>query len=355
VRAEGLIPVFPSKTFPNHYSIVTGLYAGNHGIVSNNMRDAKLGEFHLSDREAVQNSGWWGGEPLWVTAHRAGLITAAMFWPGTEAPVGGVQPDFWRPFDSEFPFEQRVEQVLEWLALPSGERPRFITLYFQEPDGSNHRFGPLSEEAHHAIARVDAQIGALRDGIATLGADQRVDLIVVSDHGMADVHSDRMIVIDELVDFEPGELFETGALVQVFPKPGRETLLFEALRNADPHLKVYRREELPASFHLGGSDRIAPLVGVPDVGWEAVTALRRTAQRAGPLGGHHGPDPADQRMHGLFVAGGPSIASGVTLPRFENVHIYEFVCSLLGIEPAPNDGDPAVLRSLVRRSPPTLR
>ncbi|REJ80744.1 MAG: alkaline phosphatase family protein [Acidobacteria bacterium] len=357
VRADGLIPVFPTKTFPNHYSIVTGLYAQNHGIVSNNMRDPELGEFRLSDRDAVTDPRWWGGEPVWVTAARAGLTTAAMFWPGTEAEIRGVQPTHWSPFDSDVPFSDRVQQVLDWLALDPDRRPRFITLYFEQPDGTNHRHGPESAQAHATIADVDARIGELLRGLDELGARQRTDLVIVSDHGMAEIHSERVVVLEDLAEFEEGELFESGALVQIFPRPGREDLLFDRLEGAHPNLRVYRREELPPSFHMAGSKRIAPIVAVPDVGWEAVRRSQKERMPDGPLGGHHGPDPRDPRMHGLFVASGPSFVAGARPGRFENVHIYELLCRILEIPPAPNDGDPGALSSILapRASNPRAR
>jgi len=341
VRAKGLIPAFPSKTFPCHYSIVTGLYPGHHGIVSNNMYDAQIGgEFHLSDRDAVEDTRWWGGEPIWVTAETQGVTAAAMFWPGTEAEIAGVRPTYWHHYDKAFAFGDRVEQVLEWLDLPAAERPRLITLYFEYPNDVSHGFGPEAPETRAAVRDVDGRIGDLLAGLAERGSAADVDLIVTSDHGMADVSTERVVVMDDYVDFEDGEVFEQGAYVQIFPHPGREETIYEALAGAHPDLAIYRREETPERFHLRESTRVAPIIGVPSVGWEALTSDRADRHGGRMLKGDHGQDPAARSLHGLFVAAGPSFRSGLVLERFENVQIYNLLAAVLGLEPAPNDGDP---------------
>jgi len=339
VRAEGLIPVFPSKTFPCHYSIVTGLYPGHHGIVSNNMYDAEIGgEFHLSDREAVEDTRWWGGEPIWVTAEKQGVKAAAMFWPGSEAEIGGHRPSYWHRFDKEFAFEDRVTQVLEWLDLPAAERPRMITLYFEHPNDVSHRFGPEAKETRAAVRAVDEQVGVLVAGLAARGLGSAVDLIVTSDHGMAEVGPERVVVLDEYVAFEEDELFEQGAYVQIFPQPGRLETIYEALAGAHPDLAIYRSEETPEHLQLRGSPRVAPIIGVPSVGWEVATRARLERFGDRMLKGDHGQDPRAPDLHGLFVAAGPSFKSGVAIERFENVEIYNLLTTLLDLEPAPNDG-----------------
>ncbi len=341
VRAEGLIPVFPSKTFPCHYALATGLYPGHNGIVSNNMFDVAIGgEFHLGDRAAVEDTRWWGGEPIWVTAEKQGVRSAAMFWPGTEAEIAGHRPSYWHRYDKGFAFEDRVEQVLAWLDLPKAERPRVITLYFEHPNDVSHEYGPEAAQTRSAIAGVDAQVTALVAGIESRGLADRIDLILTSDHGMADVGPGNVIVLDELADFEDGEIFEQGAFVQIFPNEGRLELLHERLRGAHPELSVYLREESPERYHLRDSPRVAPLIGVPSVGWEALTAARLARSGGRLIAGDHGQDPADSRMHGVFVAYGPSFREGRVIERFESVEIYNLMAAVLGLEPAANDGDP---------------
>ena len=341
VRAEGLIPVFPSKTFPCHYSIVTGLYPGHHGIVSNNMYDAEIGgEFHLSDRDAVEDSRWWGGEPIWVTAEKQGVKAGAMFWPGTEGEIAGYRPSYWHAYDKAFSFSDRVTQVLDWLDLPAEERPRMITLYFEHPNDVSHRYGPEAPETRAAVRDVDGRIGDLLAGLAARGLSDAVDVVVTSDHGMAEVGIERVVVIDDYVEFEEGELFEVGAYVQIFPNEGRLEAIYEALAGAHPELAIYKRDETPEHLHLRGSPRVAPIIGVPSVGWEVATRERFGQWQGRMLKGDHGQDPRDPRLHGLFVAAGPSFEGGVTMDRFENIEIYNLLTTILELEPAANDGTP---------------
>jgi len=344
VRAQGLIPVFPSKTFPSHYTTVTGVYPGHHGIVSNHMIDPTLGsEFHLADRSSVEDTRWWGGEPIWVTAEKAGQVAAAMLWPGTETEIAGIRPTYWHRWDERFAYGARVEQVLAWLDLPLHERPRLITLYFQDPNDTSHTYGPEAPETRAAVREVDRRLGDLLAGIADRGLEQRVNLIVTSDHGMAAVGPERVIVLDDYVTFEEGEVFDSGAFLQIVPGPGRESLLFEALHDAHPHLAVYRKNEIPSRFHLGTGPRVTPIIGVPDVGWEVATRDWLQKHSHDMIKGDHGQDPADPRMHGIFVAAGPAFRSGLVIDRFASIEIYNVLARTLGLTPAPNDGTPGKL------------
>ena len=219
VRAEGLIPVFPSKTFPCHYALVTGLYPGHNGIVSNNMRDATIGgEFHLSDRSAVEDPRWWGGEPIWVTAEKNGLPAAAMFWPGTETEIAGHRPSHWHRFDKDFSFERRVEQVLEW--LDAEPRPRVITLYFEHPNDVSHHYGAEAPETRSAVAGVDARLADLLAGIEERGLEGAVDLILTSDHGMADIDPDHVVLLDDYVGIPGGGAVRVRSLRPDLPRRG---------------------------------------------------------------------------------------------------------------------------------------
>ncbi len=350
VRSEGLIPVYPSKTFPSLYSIATGLYPGNHGIISNNMYDREMDEeFHLSDRSAVEDSRWWGGEPIWVTAEKQGMWTATLFWAGSEASIGGVQPRFWRRFDPSVTFEERVEQVLRWLDLPTEERPRLVALYFEEPNSTSHEFGPDSPQTRQAVRIVDARVGDLVEGLRRLGLEDHVNLVIVSDHGFAETAPERVVILDDFVELIEGEVFESGAILQIFPQAGRRELIYRALEGAHPHLAIYLADEIPDRYHLKQSPRVPPILGVPQVGWKVGTRQRFETWQADFGLGDHGQDPEDERLHGIFVANGPAFRSGVTLDRFENVEIYNLLASVLELQPAPNDGTPGKLSSILDR------
>ena len=344
VRAEGLIPVFPSKTFPSHYSLVTGLYPGHHGIISNNMIDAGMGsEFHLYDRGAVEDPRWWGGEPIWATAEKQGVTAATLFWPGSETKVAGVRPSYWRRFDKSLAFEERVETVLAWLDLPLTESPRLITLYFEYPNDVSHDYGPEAPESFAAVREVDARIGDLMAGLEERGLTDVVNLVVVSDHGMAEISLQRTIFLDDHVDLKPGEVFEQGALLQVYPNRGRRKKLYKALTQVSDHLTIYRRKEIPERYHLRHASRTPPILGVPDVGWVVATGEVHDSEERARLKGDHGQDPRDPRMHGIFIAHGPAFRSGLVIDRLESVAISNLLAALLNLVPAPNDGTPGTL------------
>jgi hypothetical protein len=339
VRAERLIPVFPSKTFPGHYSVATGLYTGHHGIISNNMRDPRWPEtFGLGSREEVQNPRWWGGEPIWVTAARAGLRTAVYFWPGSEAPVQDVLPDIWFAYDGSVPYETRVEQAIDWVSQPEADRADLVALYFEEPNTAGHDFGPDAQETAAAVRRADATLGLLLDGLAERGIDANV--MVSADHGMAQNDPERVVVLDDLSDITRDEIFELGAIVQIFPSSAeREEELFAQLQGAHPNLAVYRRP-FPEHLHLYDHPRVSPIIAVPDAGWEAVTreVVASNFGGRGLIRGDHGQDPRHPDLHGIFYAAGPAFAVGGRLGPVEQVDLYNLMCRALGIEPSPNDG-----------------
>ena len=352
VRAEGLIPQFPSKTFPNHYTIVTGLKLANHGIISNNMRAADIpGEFSLANRDVLADPRWWGGEPIWNTAEQQGRIAAAMFWPGSETVIGGRQATYWTPFDDGMPHEDRVGRVLEWLKLPDGKRPSFLTLYYSEVDNAGHDDGPESEEVRTAVSNVDRSIGELVAGVKAIGLDDRVHYVVVSDHGMAALSPERMIVLDTLVDVAQMDVIDWAPLLGLSPKDGDVEKLYAALKDKHPHLAVYRRDEIPAVYGIAGHPRLPPVIGIADEGWY-ITSKREVDRWQQPdrraPGGTHGYDVRAKSMQGLFIAAGPRIKSGVTVAAFENIHVYDFMCAVLGLTPANNDGDPSATRDMLR-------
>jgi predicted AlkP superfamily pyrophosphatase or phosphodiesterase len=352
VRADALIPIFPSKTFPNHYTIVTGLYPEHHGIVSNNMVDPALpGRFTLSNRDVQQDTRWWGGEPLWVTVERQGQIAATMFWPGSDVEIAHDRPTYWRMFDTTVPNEARVDQLLEWLKQPEGSRPTFLTLYFSEVDSAGHDFGPDAAQTRQAAANVDAAIGRLTSGIEQLGLGARVNIVLVSDHGMSQLSHDRVIVLDDLVDLSTVDLIDSAPIVGMTPREGvTAESVYLALRSKHPALEVYTRGNLPEQYRLRNHPRLPEVIGIADDGWHPTTRSRLAKElQGGELpGGNHGFDPKHKSMHGLFVAGGPHFKRGLTVPAFENVHLYEMLCRILGVEPAPNDGDANVTSALLR-------
>ncbi len=352
VQADGLIPQFPSKTFPNHYTIVTGLTLAHHGIISNNMRAADIpGEFSMSNRDVLADSRWWDGEPIWNTAEKQGRKAGAMFWPGSETVIGGRQATYWTPFDNDMPNSERVKRVLGWLRLPEAERPSFLTLYFSDVDNAGHSFGPDSDEVRKSVMSVDKEIRDLVNGVRDAGLADRVHYVIVSDHGMAAVSTDRLIVLDDYIDVDQADVVDWSPVLALTPKDGDVEKLYAALKGKHPALEVYRRDEIPAEYRLAGHPRLPAVVGIAKEGWYITS--KRTVRRWGEPGrrapgGEHGYAARAQSMQGLFIANGPRIRRGLKFKPFENIHVYEFMCAVLGLQPAKNDGDPAVTRDMLR-------
>jgi predicted AlkP superfamily pyrophosphatase or phosphodiesterase len=346
VRSDGLIPSYPTLTFPNHYTIVTGLWPDHHGVVGNSMVDPTIGpdKFTMSSATA-RDPRWWGGEPIWITARRQGRKSASMFWPGSEA----VHPTYWKPFDDNLPNDDRVNQVLDWLKLPDTDRPSFITLYFSDVDSAGHSGGPNSTQVLDAAKRLDAQLGTLVGGIERLGLLNRTTLIVVSDHGMAETSSERRVYLDDYVSLDDVVTVESGAALAVNPR-GTLTVdaLYQKLAGRHPALKIYRRGDVPSRLHYGTHARVPAIVGLVQSGW-TVSTRASAARSTRSNGGAHGYDPAARDMHGLLVAAGPELRRGFRVPELPNVHLYALMCRILQLTPARNDGDPVQTASFFKQ------
>lgn len=347
---EGMISVFPTLTFPNHYSIATGLYSENHGIISNTMYDPTIDAwFRLSDRDAVEDTHWWEGEPIWVTAELQGMTAATFYFVGSEAPVKNVQPTYWRRFDASVPGEDRVDQVLAWLDLPAEEKPGFISLYFGQVDGVGHSYGPSAPETADAVRNVDGYIGRLLAGLEERGIDDRVDIVVVSDHGMSDRSQDRVIALDDFIDLEDVQMISTSPVLMLNTPNGNRDAILSSLQGAHANLQVWAKEDVPERFHYGGHYRTPDIIGLVDDGWTMYRTRSYMNENLHRLGGStHGYDPAALSMRALFIANGPSFKSGMEIDPFENIHIYEMLAKILGLDPAENDGDPDVLSPILK-------
>ncbi len=349
VHAQRMNASFPSKTFPNHYTLVTGLRPGRHGIVANGFYDPATGEKFTMARTETH---WWsGGEPVWITAEKQGVRAACYFWPGSEAAVQGRRPSLFRPFDKTLKAEQRVDGLLEWLALPPAGRPRLLTLYFDLVDDAGHAHGPVSPETAAAVRTADAAIGRLLKGLDQLGLRESANLVIVSDHGMADMGPDRVVFLDDLMDLSLVTVEAYGTYGGVRPKPGVDAAALVATirAKAPPQVQVYLREEMPARFHYRAGERIPPILLLTDIGWNLEQKAGWPVRRATYNKGSHGWDPAAPEMGALFVARGPAFRRGVNLAHVENVDVYNLLCALLQITPAANDGGDALLRAALRR------
>ena len=349
-------PSFPSKTFPNHWAIVTGLRPDRSGITANTMDDPARPDAPFT--MATDDPFWWNAaEPIWVTAEKAGIRTATMFWPGANVAwgatldaahpheaTGGIRPEDWQEFNQAVTGAQRVDAVIDWLRRPAATRPRFVTLYFDTVDTAGHRWGPDDPHTTAAVRDVDTQIGRLVDGLATLG--QPANLVVLADHGMAATSSDRTIALDHIADPADYQVVETGPYATLRATPGHERRLETALLGHHPHLDCWRKAAIPARFHYGTNSRIPPYLCLADSGWLVV----RTAPTTVQTGGNHGYDNLAPSMQALFVANGPAFAAGRRIAPFDNVDVEPLLRDLLGLPAGSGlDGSDAPFRGVLRR------
>ena len=342
VRAEGMRPSYPSLTFPNHYTLVTGLRPNHHGLVHNSMADAALGSVRTADRDAVEASGWWqGATPVWVSVQRAGQRSATMFWPGSEAAIAGTRPWQWRQYHDGTRASDSVQQVLQWLALPARQRPRFVTMYLDQVDEASHNHGPESAQAISARHEVDTALAVLLQGLRTHDALATTNLLVVSDHGFATVPAGQAIATTDMVAADIATAVSDGQVISFAPLPGKTTAAEQQLLGRHPHYQCWRKHELPTHWHYGSHPRIPAIVCQMDMGWDALWPKKYSYRMQQPptTRGSHGYDPELPQMRATFIAAGPAFAQGVTLPVFDNVDVYPLLMRLLQLPAEANDGD----------------
>lgn len=355
-------PSFPSKTFPNHWTLVTGLVPDHHGIVANTMEDpARPGETFTM---ATDDPFWWNAaEPIWVTAERAGIRTATMFWPGSNVAwggtrasewphvtTGGTRPRDWQQFGEAVDNRQRVDAIIDWLRRPAATRPRFLTLYFDAVDTAGHSYGPADPRTTQVVSTVDAAIGQLVGDLAALG--QPANLVIVSDHGMAATDTRRTIALDTILSPTDGRVLEAGSYAKIVPLPGRDDAVAAALLRPHPHMRCWRRSQIPARFRYGTNPRISPYLCLGEDGPNGAWTIAKTAPTQPRSDGGHGFDNDAPDMRALFIANGPAFRAGKRLPTFDNVDVAPLLRDLLGLPAGQGlDGNDRPFRGVLNAGP----
>ncbi len=351
VSALSLQPSFPTKTFPNHYSIVTGLYPQNHGIISNNMYDKFLDEyFSLGNRNAVENSRWYKGEAIWETARKQGIKTASYFWPGSELNLEYRRPDYFHYYDHSRPYQQRIEGVVEWLNLPYHERPKFITLYFDAADTDGHKYGPESIEINNTISYLDSLLGTLMLKLEAINLLDSTNIIIVSDHGMSQLDPEKVINIEEILSEFEYKIVDDGPFMFIFPEEKDSEKIHSLLKENENNFKAYYKTEIPSHFNFSSSHLLSDIFLLAEPGWSLITnRSSRIYKTENPIRGNHGYDNFHLDMHGIFYAIGPSFKEGYKTGTVRNIDIYPLLCHILKINQRKNiDGNLENIKAVLK-------
>jgi ectonucleotide pyrophosphatase/phosphodiesterase family protein 5 len=334
VRAASLEPVYPSKTFPNHIAIVTGMYSDHHGIIQNDFIEQKSGRrYKISDTAEVRDSRWYHGEAIWETAIKNGKISASYFWPGSELREPLRHPNYYEQYELTRSYTERINGTLKWAAMPVAQRPDVITLYFDATDTQGHKYGPNSPEVNASIAQLDSLVGDLIKGLRRLKMADSTNIILVSDHGMTEMDLSRVIVIDELLQGEKYKTQWSGSTMLIQSENGRDRQIVDILRKKKIAAKVYLKEEMPKYFHFSSSELIYPVVVAADLGWYLTRSAMTHSDSLKFEKGGHGYESHLLEMHGFFVASGPVFRKNYNVGTIMNIDIYPLLCKVLNIRP----------------------
>jgi alkaline phosphatase D len=336
VKAVSLIPSFPSKTFPNHYTIATGLVPDHNGLVNNGFYDVKLGKsFSMGNKETRYGPEFYGGEPIWITAQMQGVRTASFFWVGSDVAINGMHPDAWKSYDQEVPFIQRIDTIIKWLRMPKEERPMLVMGYYHEPDESGHKYGPNDSRTFTMVHEMDSMVGILYHRINQIPGGDSINLIIVSDHGMGAVSSDRVTVLRDFIpESWPVRIEGGNPNFNLYAEGAWVDSAYISLKKA-AHIRVWKPSEVPARLKYGKNPRVGNIIIVADSAWSVSVQKPKK-----PIsGGTHGYDTRNTDMHAIFYAIGPAFKQNYIQPSFQNTNIYPLLAYLLGIKPAETDGN----------------
>ena len=339
VQSQGIIPVFPSKTFPSHISIVTGRYPEDHGIVSNKMYDPVFNEYYYigQNSKPVLDEKWYEAEPIWVTAEKQNKKAMMMFWPSSEAEIMGIRPTEYFVYNESISNSERINQILKWIDYPENKRGSFYSLYFNEIDTKGHQYGPNSNEVNDAIEKIDQTLGQLIDGLKSREIYNDINIIITTDHGMASTSKDSVIFLDDYIDLKDVEIVDWGPASAILPKVEVKSI-YSKLIDAHPRLDVYMKGDLPKELHYNNHRRIQPIIAIAHEHWSITDKKNYNSNPDRYSGGNHGYYSSYESMRGIFLARGPGFKNDYKGPGFSSIHLYELMCYLLKIEPVDNSG-----------------
>ena len=348
-RAKALIPVFPSKTYTNHWSIMTGMYAGKHGIVGNEFFDRTSQRFFSISTPVAQEAHWYRGSAIWTVARQQQVKTASLFWPGDHVDQPERRPDYSRPYKHNSPHSESIDQILTWFKLSEAERPHFVSLYFSDLDDAGHLYGPDAPEVRSAALRVDQTLATLWQQLNLLPF--KVNVIIVSDHGMESIQNAEKLIVENLLPANSKvKLVDDGTLTSIFTKDTAQKKALLANLTTDKRFTVYDAANFPANLNLSNTPLLGDILLSANPGYYFVRYKWQESKK----GGVHGYNPrTTPNMRGIFYAQGPDIRA-VDLPEFENIHIHPFILRLLRLKTASAiDGDTKVLSAALKEAVPS--
>lgn len=347
VAAAYMQPSFPSLTFPNHYTLVTGMYPAHHGLVDNTFYDAQRQSlYNMSNKAAVADGSWYGGEPLWVLAEKNQMVSASFYWVASESAIQNVRPSYYYLYNEKIDISSRIQTVKNWLQLPPENRPHLITFYFSEVDHAEHTYGPDSPEAAAAVRFVDSSLGKLVAAVDSLQLP--VNFIFVADHGMTKVDTKASMPLPSAVDTSKFIVPWGDALVHLYAKNKKDILpAYRALKKEAVHYDVYLVDKTPLRWHYRAKDDIYHRAG--DMLLVPKPPFVFSISRKEPTPGKHGFDPAVKDMRASFYAWGPAFKQHLQIPGFENVHVYPLIAHILGLPVNHTiDGRLSVLKPILK-------
>jgi predicted AlkP superfamily pyrophosphatase or phosphodiesterase len=341
VHAKSMRPSYPSKTFPNHYSIVTGLYPDHHGIINNAFYDSALNKYFSLSTDAKNDSRFYGGNPIWNVAEQQGVKSASFFWPGSD--TDKKRPGIYKNYDNKIPYKTRIDTVIKWLQLPEKQRPHLITLYFDEPDHTGHTYGPLSPENEKVVRKMDSLMGQLSSKLDQLAIGKQINLIIVSDHGMTNISNDKKVVILDYLKPEWLSYKEViNPIMSLQAKPGYQDSIAKALKKV-PHIKFWKSGEVPKRLHYGTNPRVHDFVIEAKKGYSL--AKNKTDDTKG---GTHGYDNKQKDMQAIFYAKGPAFKVDKEVGSFQNVSVYPLIAHILGLQIEEVDGRFSEVKNMLK-------
>lgn len=356
VKAKFLRSAFPTTTYPNHFTMVTGLYPDRHGIIANYMYDPVLKErFNIYNTDPK----WWsafGAEPLWITNQDQGGRSGVIHWPGYNVAFNGEYAtlrvktpsfniDLRNKTGRVISYEKRIDILMKWLS--SNKPPNFVALYFEEPDEEGHRFGPNSTEIKNKIEKLDQTVGLIWDGLRRIGKLNKINIMITSDHGMTEMLPTR-IFFDKYVDTKNFDIWDQSTNLMISPKKGHKCSVykaFERLQRKEPHIKVYWKRDIPEFLHLKNNRRVPEIFVLADLGWALINSKQKYFYK-----GNHGFSQEHMDMAGFFVGRGPAFRRGYERDGFDNVHLYPLICHIMDIKPKPNNGSIEKVGDMLRNS-----